>query len=225
MMRVAAGATAVLLTVALHTASGQGASRELPTIGSVINGTVRQVTYRGRNALRIIPSPASEGKDESVLAIVDGPPFANGSIEIELAGAPGPSAPPDSRGFVGIAFRTGPRGEWSEVFYLRPTNGRADDQVRRNRSVQYASDPEYPWHRLRSESPGKYESYVDLEAGAWTTVRIEVEGSKARLYVHGATQPTLIVNDLKHGVEPGAIALWAHVETEAHFGAMSVVRR
>lgn len=160
-----------------------------------------------------------------MLAIVDGPPFSDGVIEIEVAGAPSPTAPPDSRGFVGIAFRTGPQGEWSEVFYLRPTNGRAVDEVRRNRSVQYASDPEYPWHRLRSESPGRYEAYVDLETGAWTAIRIEVVGATARLYVHGATEPTLIVHDLKHGVEPGAIALWAHVETDAYFGGMSVVRR
>jgi hypothetical protein len=47
-----------------------------------------------------------------------------------------------------------------ECFYLRPTNGRADDQVRRNHSVQYISFRGFPWYRL--ESPEKYESYTDL---------------------------------------------------------------
>jgi hypothetical protein len=191
----------------------------------VINGSVQQVTYRGKPALHLIPAASVAGSDESMLAIIESPPFGSGTIEIEVAGAPSPSAPPDARGFVGIAFRTGPQGEWSEVFYLRPTNGRADDQLRRNRSVQYVSDPEYPWHRLRAEHPGQYESYVDLEAGAWTRLRIEVSGSTARLYVHGASQPTLIVNDLKRGDATGAIALWAHVQTDAYFGALSVVRR
>ena len=208
---------------ARFTASAQ--ATQLPPIRHVINGSVSEVTYRGKPALQLHPAPALVGKDENMLAIVDGPPFSDGVIDIEVAGAPNPTAPPDSRGFVGVAFRTGPEGAWSEVFYLRPTNGRAADPVRRSRSVQYASDPEYPWHRLRSESPGKYEAYVDLEPGAWTAIRIEVVGATARLYVHGATEPTLVVHDLKHGVEPGGIALWAHVETDAYFGAMSVVRR
>ena len=209
----------------LPAASGQAPARELPAIREVLNGSVSQVTYRGKPAIRLTAAPDAAGKDENMLAILDGPPFGNGTIALEIAGAPNAAAPPDSRGFVGISFRTGPQGTWSEVFYLRPTNGRADDQVRRNRSVQYASDPEFPWHRLREESPGKYESYVDLEAGAWTPIRIEVEGTTARLFVHGATQPVLIVHDLKHGSGPGDIALWAHVETDAYFGGMSVQRR
>src|SRR5206468_6159800 len=45
-----------------------------------------------------------------------------------------------------------------ECFYLRPTNGRADDQVRRNHSTQYISHPDFPWFRLRKEFPEKYES-------------------------------------------------------------------
>ena len=38
---------------------------------------------------------------------------------------------------------------------------------------------------------------MDLEPGVWTKYKIEVEGRKARLYVNGAAQPCLIVNDLK----------------------------
>jgi hypothetical protein len=70
-----------------------------------------------------------------------------------------------------------------------------------------------------------YESYVDLEPGAWTTMRIEVSGTTARLYVNGAPQPCLIVNDLKHGDRAGRIALWAHVQTDAYFGPITVTPR
>jgi hypothetical protein len=38
-----------------------------------------------------------------------------------------------------------------------------------------------------------------------------------RLYVNGASQPTLLVNDLKLGDRSGAIALWIGLGTEAHF--------
>jgi hypothetical protein len=54
---------------------------------------------------------------------------------------------------------------------------------RSRRSTQYISHPDYPWHRLRKETPGGvYESYVDLVPGQWTKVRIVVAGNKARLY-------------------------------------------
>jgi hypothetical protein len=190
-----------------------------------MNGRAEVVTYRGARAVKLVPLPAAEDQDEEMLALLDGPNFHNGTIQLDLAGAPRAGVPPDSRGFIGVSVRTGARGEWAEVFYLRPTNGRAEDQLRRNHSVQYQSSPEYPWHRLREEHPGVYESYADMEAGAWTTMRIEVEGTTARLYVNGASQPCLMVNDLKQGDRAGRIALWAHVTTEAYFGPISVTPR
>jgi hypothetical protein len=107
---------------------------------------------------------------------------------------------------------------------LRPTNGRADDQVRRNHSVQYISIPGFPWPLLRKEFPEKYESYVDLVAGEWTKVKIEVKGNKARLFVHDSPQPTLIVNDLKQGLSKGAIALWVGPGTIAYFYDLRITR-
>ena len=68
-----------------------------------------------------------------------------------------------------------------------------------------------------------YESYVDLEPGGWTRLKIEVAGTDARLYVNGATQPCLIVNDLKRGYSRGKIALWARVSTDAYFANLKVV--
>jgi hypothetical protein len=64
-----------------------------------------------------------------------------------------------------------------------------------------------------------------MEAGAWTGMRIEVEGTGAKLYLNGAAQPCLVVNDLKQGDRAGRIALWAHVTTDAYFGPIRVVRR
>src|SRR6202034_2934048 len=56
---------------------------------------------------------------------------------------------------------------------------------------------------LREEKPGVYESYVDIVAGAWTRIKIVVSGTKAQVYVNGADQPCLIVNDLKLGESHG----------------------
>lgn len=188
----------------------------------LINARGEAVTYKGRRALRLITIPDHQAAEDDMLAIVPGLDFRNGSIEVDVAGSPAPNTPTDSRGFIGIAFRTQDRGTRFESFYLRPTNGRADDQLRRNHSLQYVAIPDFPWFRLRKENPGVYESYTDLEAGEWTKMRIVASGSKAFLYVNGRSQPCLIVNDLKLGESHGEIALWAHWTTNAYFSNLTV---
>jgi hypothetical protein len=87
------------------------------------------------------------------------------------------------------------------------------------------SHPDFPWFRLREEAPGVYESYVDLVLGAWTPIKIVVGGSRAALYVSRATQPCLIVNDLKLGNVVGQIALWIGGGTLAYFSNRFIIDR
>jgi hypothetical protein len=149
--------------------------------------------------------------------------FKNGTLEVELSGKPAPNAYAGARGFVGLAFRIKEDNSTFECIYLRPGNARALDQARRNHAAQYISYPDYPWHKLRKETPEVYESYVDLIPGEWTKVKIVVKDDKARLYVHGNTQPTLVINDLKLGADQsGAIGLWIGPGTEAHFANLTV---
>ncbi len=190
-----------------------------------VNVTAESVEYRGEPALRLVEAAGAVASAET-LAVLSGSSFRDGTIEIEVAGAPRVgSEAGGARGFVGVAFRLQRDPLRYECFYLRPTNGRADDQLRRNHSTQYVSHPDHPWHRLRKESPGLYESYVDLAPGEWTRVRIVVSGTEARLYVHGAEQPCLIVKDLKLGASEGALALWIGPGTEAHFSSLRVTPR
>jgi hypothetical protein len=180
-------------------------------------------TYQGRKAVQVMLAPGVKGTDQPTFAIIEGTDFHNGEISVNLVGRLAPDAPPEARGFVGIAFRINQDASRFEAFYLRPANGRADDQVRRNHSAQYFSYPDYPFSRLRKETPEKYETYVDLVPGEWTKVRIEVTGGKARLYVHGSKQPVLLVNDLKHGSEHhGDIGLWTDIGTEAYFSNLRI---
>jgi hypothetical protein len=192
------------------------------------NVTVEPTTHDGKRGVRVAISDDARRRmaaDEQLeeLVVIEGTDFANGVIEAEIAGAPGPNAGEGARGFVGIAFRVQPDLKTYDAFYLRPTNGRADDQERRNHSVQYISHPAWPWNRLRQETPGRYEAYVDLVPDAWTPIRIEVRGNKARLYVNDQAQPTLIVNDVKSGAQAhGAIALWIDPGTVAYFRNLRV---
>jgi hypothetical protein len=173
--------------------------------------------YLGKQSVRVADTAKGISSEVKYAKLKD-ITFHNGVIEVELAGKPLASAVESARGFVGIAFRISEDNAKFECIYLRPTNGRAQDQVRRNHSVQYISYPDLPWEKSRKETPEKYESYVDLAVGEWTKIRIEVEGPQAKLYVHGQEQPTLVVNDLKHGpTQMGSIGLWVGSGTEAHF--------
>lgn len=178
--------------------------------------------HEGRPAVRLIEADATRAGGYAVLA---GETFTDGTIEVDVAGRRSQYAKPDDRGFVGIAFRIGGVPEKHEVFYLRPDNARAADQLRRNHTTQYASYPDYPWELLRKEFPGKYESYVDLEMGAWTRMRIDVSGRSARLFVHGASQPQLIVDDLRLPPAAGGIGLWIGSGAEAFFANLRITRR
>lgn len=184
------------------------------------------MTYKGRRALHMLNDDSTKGargpSGGESLAIVKGSDFKDGTIEVDLVGMPRQGSNSQSRGFIGIAFRIQGDVERFENFYLRFTNARSDDQVRRNHSTQYSSFPDYPWSRLRQENPGVYESYVDIEEKAWTTVKVVVSGTKAQLYVNGADQPCLIVNDLKLGESHGPVALWAGSDTEAYFSNLRI---
>ncbi len=232
---IVAVATAALLPAPSH-AQVKNYSLE-STAGLRLHNTVAEpAVLDGKKGLRVTLSQDGARRLDAMtpeervrfeqLVVIEGLDFANGVIEAEIAGAPAPGAGEGARGFVGIAFRLKDDMRTYDAFYLRPTNGRADDQVRRNHSAQYISHPDWPWFRLRQEAPEKYESYVDLQPGVWTKVRIEVRGDRARLYVHDQPQPTLIVNDLKTGLAGrGAVALWLGPGTVAHFRNITVETR
>ena len=179
---------------------------------------LESVEYKGKRAIKVTED-GQVGNGEAY-AVVKGPEFRNGTIEIQLAGQPAAKAGEGARGFIGVAFRL--HDGRFECIYLRPTNGRAEDQVRRNHSTQYSSFPDFDFARLRKEAPEKYESYVDLEPGVWTRVRIAVQGTTARLFVHDAPQPALIVNDLKLGDSSGAVALWIGPGTDGYFTGLAI---
>ena len=186
------------------------------------NVSVAQTTYKGRSAIQVIAAP--DAPNAASYAVVKDASFRDGTIEVDVAGQPASGAGSGARGFIGIAFRLRGDGAY-EYIYLRPTNGRADDQVRRNHSTQYSSHPDFDFARSRQEAPEKYESYVDLEPGVWTRYKIEVEGRTARLFVHGAEQPSLIVNDLKLEPQGGFVALWVGPGTEGYFANLKITSR
>ena len=118
---------------------------------TVHNVAAEPVTHEGRKGLRVMISKDALGRMEAMtpeqragleqLAVIDGSDFSSGVIEAEIAGAPAPGAAEGARGFVGIAFRVQKDLRTYDAFYLRPTNGRAEDQERRNHAAQYIAHP------------------------------------------------------------------------------------
>jgi hypothetical protein len=186
------------------------------------NVSIAQTTFKGQSAVQLVAVP--NAVNGTSYAVVKDTSFRDGTIEVDLAGQPAAGADSGARGFIGIAFRLQADGRY-EYIYLRPTNGRADDQVRRNHSTQYSAHPDFDFAQSRKEAPEKYESYVDLQPGVWTRFKIDVAGRQARLYVHAAEQPVLIVNDLKLEPRQGQVALWVGPGTEGYFANLKITAK
>lgn len=156
--------------------------------------------------------------DEPTFVKLHGINFQDGTIEVNVLSKLLPNASESARGFIGVAFHINDDNSKFECIYLRPTNGRAEDQVRRNHSIQYFSFPDYKFPRLRKESPEKYESYADMGLNEWIKMKIVVKGRSAKLYLNDNKAPSLIVNDLKHGAgQSGGVGLFVDVGTEGYF--------
>jgi len=148
--------------------------------------------------------------------------FENGIIEVKVLSRILESAPALARGFIGVAFRINEENTSYESIYLRPTNGRADDQLRRNHTIQYYAYPDYKFNVLRSNSEGEFETYADLELDKWITMRLEIQNKKAKLFLDNKEYASFIVNEMKGSTTNGSIGLWVDIGTEGFFKDLKI---
>lgn len=169
--------------------------------------------------------------EKNLDATVDGPSFVklsnlnieNGSIEVKVLSKIMENNPfPAARGFIGLAYRIDQDNKHFDAIYLRPSNGRADDQLRRNHSVQYFAYPNYGFNRLRKEANGLYETYANIGLEEWITMRIEFKDKKARLYLNQQEQPAFLVNEMLGSSKTGSIGLWVEIGTEGYFRDLKI---
>ncbi|MCJ7802102.1 MAG: hypothetical protein MUP82_07075 [Candidatus Marinimicrobia bacterium] len=200
-------------------------SYPLQSIGNLlpINTSIESVQYLGKAAVKVTELDPSAYYEDTFVRVKD-INFKNGTIEVLLLGKLSNNAISQARGFVGIAFHINGDNSKFDCIYIRPTNSRSDEQLRRNHTVQYISHPEYPWYKLREESPGKYEAYVDIDKDNWTKIKIVIKDKNANLFFNDAEQPTLIVNDLKQNLtEKGSIGLWIGPGSVAYFSNLTII--
>ena len=178
-----------------------------------------------KNVVKVTKDTAIKTFDEPTFARLKGIEFKNGTIELRVLSKLLPDAPQFARGFIGVAFRINDNNSKFECIYIRPANGRDSSQIRRNHSIQYFSFPDYPFERLRKEAAGEYESYSDMALNEWITLKIVVHNAQAKLFINNNREPSLIVNDLKHGPDAsGSIGLWVDVGTEGFFTDLKITQ-
>lgn len=190
-----------------------------------INSSIMNIDMKHELVLNVIKDPSILEIDEPTYAKVKDIEFMNGTIEVDVYSKLLKDAPDYARGFIGVAFRINGNDTQYESIYIRPTNGRCDDQVRRNHSVQYYAYPDHKFNTLRVTSPEKYESYADMGLEEWIKMKIVVNDTRAELYLNDSKYPVLIVNDLKNGIYSGSVALWSEVGTDAYFKNLKISPR
>lgn len=217
--RLSALALLLVMATSLHLSAQSPETIDLSTIGKdsrwkVAGRTVSAVDIKGKHAIRI-----SEGPGMGVVWL-DGYDFANGVIEIDLLGR----SQPVQGSFVGVAFRVVDAKTFDAV-YFRPFNFRATDSTRHSHAVEYVSEPAWPWEKLRAEHPGKYEQPLVAapDGDEWFHARIVVARPKVSVFVNGATQPSLVVDELSDRTR-GSIGLWVGEGSGGNFANLRVTR-
>src|SRR3990172_6827149 len=107
-----------------------------------VNTFINTGTIEGKDTIQVTKDPKVTDVDEATFARLIDSDFKNGIIEVKVLSRLLENAPDFARGFIGVAFRIDERNSKFECIYIRPTNGRAEDQLRRNHSTQYFSYPD-----------------------------------------------------------------------------------
>ena len=99
----------------------------------------------------------------------------------------------------------------TRTVYFRPFNFRAADIEKKSHAVQYVSEPQWPWQRLRQEKPGQFEKPIEPapDGDAWFHAKVVVEKRQVKVFVNGATEPSLVVNELSDR-PGGSVGLWCN---------------
>jgi hypothetical protein len=162
---------------------------------NVVGRTTSIVDIKGKRALEV-----SEAQGMGVVWL-DGYDFANGVIELDILGR----SRPVQGSFVGIAFHL------------------VDGQT--HEAVQYVSEPQWPWYKLRSERPGLYEQAVvpEPDGDEWFHVRVVVERPKIEVFVNGAAEPCLVVEELSPRTH-GSVGVWVGNGSGGYFANLRVER-
>lgn len=188
-----------------------------------VHTAIDNLTMDGKEVLRVVKAEKMMEFDENTYAKLIDLSFHNGIIEVKMLSRLLPDAPDFARGFIGIAYRINEDDTKFESYYVRPTNGRTDDPVRKAHGCQYFSYPKYTFAYFREHAMQQYEAPVDIGLNEWICLKAVVEGSQAKFYINEGREPILVVDDMKHGdKQRGSIGFFVDIGTEAFFKDLKI---
>jgi len=198
--------------------------------GSIINFQGKKVMKIERD-LDAIPFDVN-----NIEATVDEPHYArlvgiddfeNGTIEVQMySQIQDPPPYPGVAGFIGVYFRIKEDDSAFEGIYVRPRVGRVNVQRLRNHAVQYFSYPHAKFDTLRkSYPPGSYEGSAPVALKEWITMRIEVNGETAEMFINDLKFSSFVVDKMLGHHKVGAVGLYVDVGTIGYFRKLKVTKR
>lgn len=199
-------------------------------IGSIIKFQGEPVLKieRDLNTLPFDPNRLEATVDEKHYAKLVGlNDFENGTIEIKMySQIQDPSPFAGAAGFIGLYYRIAANDSAFESIYLRPKVGRASNQMFRNHAVQYFSYPDAKFETLRKNyPPGSYEGSAPVALKEWITMRIEVNGETAEMFINNMKYSSFIVDKMLGKVKKGGVGLYVDIATVGYFKDLKIIKR
>lgn len=200
------------------------------------NVTGEIISFQGKKVLKIERDLNALPFDSTnVEATVDEPHYAglvglddfeNGTIEVKMYSQL-QNPPPYSgiAGFIGVYFKIQKNDSAFEGIYVRPKVGRINNQLFRNHAVQYFSYPNYKFDTLRKIAPFKYEGSAPVALNEWITMRIEVNGETAEMFINNMKYASFVVDKMLGKNKKGAIGLYVDIGTIGYFKDLKVTNR
>jgi hypothetical protein len=152
--------------------------------------------------------------------------FENGIIEVKMySQIQNPSPYKPAAGFIGVYFKIAENDSAFESIYLRPKVGRASNQLFRNHTVQYFAYPHAKFDTLRKIAPFKYEGSAPVSLNEWITMRIEVNGDQAEMFINNMIYSSFIVDKMLGKVKKGGVGLYVDIATIGYFKDLKITKR
>ncbi len=164
-----------------------------------------KLVYGPNQHVNVIDDSKGPGVTAEGIVLIKNLTFSTGSIDVDIRGRD-----VFQQSFLGIAFHAVDTVTYDAI-YFRPFNFQSTDTLRRKHMVQYISEPDYPWERLRKEHPLMYESGVSpsLQPSDWFHAHIVVGKEEITVYVNHSTVPSLKVKKLT-ARSGGSVGLWCY---------------
>lgn len=136
--------------------------------------------------------------------------FTSGVIEYDLAVT-------GARGYPGVTFRATSQQEY-ESFYCRPHVPDRPDALQYTPVFGGVSG----WQLYNGDG---FTAPAPIPAGEWIHVRLEIAGPRARVFFGDAETPALVMDQLKHEAQAGAVGIKSARQPTAFFSNFSVEPR